>query len=421
MNGSDKKSKTFKAIWSPIKFPPDVERAYAQRMLERILPLVRLAGVIGMMAFAGYQLWDLMLDPDALTKTGPLRLAVVALFAIWIGFSFTQPIRDNPNWLPAHIFGIYAIVAVGFTLILAQLPGGFVAGVSGFILGMIFVPVLVFSVTQAAIVLLPLVVIPLIVMALVGATRFEIINALAWIGGGAGFAMGFAYLLDSVNRRAFQLERLLDQEKRRSDELLLNILPAEIAERLKTEEQPIADQCESATVLFADLVGFTNLSRQMPPTELVDLLNDLFSRFDVLVEQHGAEKIKTIGDAYMVAAGLSDSASNHVALIADLALGMRKAFGEFRQAHGLDLKLRIGVHSGAVVAGVIGKRKFAYDLWGDTVNVASRMESEGLPDEIQISAETWQSISENYNAVPRGEIDIKGHTARMTYLLQDQD
>ncbi len=421
MNNSDKKAETFDALWSPIKFPPDVERAYARRMLERIVPLMRLGGVIGMMSFAGYQLWDLMLDPDALSKTGPLRLAVIALFAIWIGCSFTQPIRDHPNWLPALIFGMYAIVAVGFSLILAQLPGGFVAGVSGLILGMIFVPVFVFSVAQAAIILLPLVVIPLIVMALVGATRFEIINALAWTGGGAGFAIGFAYLLDSVNRRAFQLERLLEQEKQRSDELLLNILPAEIAERLKAEEQPIADQCESATVLFADLVGFTNLSRQMPAAELVNLLNDLFSRFDVLVAQHGAEKIKTIGDAYMVAAGLSDSAADHVALIADLALGMRKAFGEFRQAHGLDLKLRIGVHSGAVVAGVIGKKKFAYDLWGDTVNIASRMESEGLPDEIQISAETWQSISQDYQAVPRGEIEIKGHKARMTYLLQDQD
>jgi adenylate cyclase len=171
-------------------------------------------------------------------------------------------------------------------------------------------------------------------------------------------------------------------------------------------------------VLFADLVGFTELSRKLRAGDVVDLLNDLFSRFDSLAERHGAERIKTIGDAYMAAAGLSDNRGDHVASIADLALDMRKAFGEFCRHRDLALKLRIGVHSGEVVAGVIGKQKFAYDLWGDTVNVASRMESNGVPGEIQISAETRQLLSAHYRAVPRGEIEVKGHLPRMTYLLQ---
>ena len=160
------------------------------------------------------------------------------------------------------------------------------------------------------------------------------------------------------------------------------------------------------------------MSRKLPANDLVNLLNDLFSRFDNLVEKHDAEKIKTIGDAYMVAAGLSDDVTDHVSAVANLALDMRTAFGEFRKQHGLDLKLRIGVHSGALVAGVIGKRKFPYDLWGDTVNIASRMESEGVPDEVQISAETRQLLPESYQVVPRGEIEIKGHLPRATYLLQ---
>ena len=147
-------------------------------------------------------------------------------------------------------------------------------------------------------------------------------------------------------------------------------------------------------------------------------MNDLFSRFDRLVQEHGAEKIKTIGDAYMVATGLSGSVANHAEQVADLALGMQKAFGEFRVLNQVDLKLRIGVHSGAVIAGVIGQKKFAYDLWGDTVNIASRMESEGLPDQIQISAETWQLIHNQYEASSRGEIRIKGHSPRVTYLLE---
>jgi len=158
----------------------------------------------------------------------------------------------------------------------------------------------------------------------------------------------------------------------------------------------------------------------MSAAELVNLLNDLFSRFDKLVQQHGAEKIKTIGDAYMVATGLSGSVANHAEQVADLALGMQKAFGEFRAQNQVDLKLRIGVHSGAVIAGVIGQQKFAYDLWGDTVNIASRMESEGLPDQIQISAETWQLIHHRYVTSSRGEIQIKGHSPRATYLLESQ-
>ena len=406
------------AMWFPITFPPDVEQAYRQYLLPRLVPLVRLGTVIAISAFLGYQFWDLLLDPEALGKTGPIRLAIVAYCLLTLGATFVRSIRDNPRYVFVLTVCIYSVATVGFALILAQLPNGFVAGVSGFILGMIFIPVIVFSVRQAAGAMLPLVVLPLIVMALMGGTRFDIINASAWLIGGGGFAVGFAYVIDVINRRAFQLERLLEQEKQRTEELLLNILPAEIVARLKAEEEPLADHCDSATVLFADLVGFTELSRNLPARDLVNLLNDLFSRFDTLVEKHGAEKIKTIGDAYMVAAGLSDDVSDHVTAVANLALDMRTAFGEFRKQHGLDLKLRIGVHSGALVAGVIGKRKFAYDLWGDTVNIASRMESEGVPDEVQISAETRQLLPESYQVVPRGEIEIKGHLPRATYLLQ---
>ena len=404
--------------WAPIRLTCEEEAEFAQRMSHRILPLMRLASVIGIPAFAGYQFWDLMLDPQALLKTGPIRLVVVIWFVIGIGVTFLPTVRNRPSLIPWLALMTYSVVAIGLGAVLAQLPGGFVAGVGGFILGMIFIPMLIYKFWQSFLIVLPLVVIPLATMAVAGASWFEIINALAWISGGAGFVIGFAYLVDVINRRAFQLEKLLEREKQRSDELLLNILPAEVAERLKSGEEPLADHRDAVTVLFADLVGFTEMSREMPATELVTLLNDLFSRFDELVQQHGAEKIKTIGDAYMVASGLSESSADHVERMASLALGMRDAFVEFRQQHGLDLKLRIGVHSGAVVAGVIGKQKFAYDLWGDTVNVASRMESEGLPDEIQISANAWQGLSEKYQTEPRGEIAIKGHRPTMTYLLR---
>jgi class 3 adenylate cyclase len=227
-----------------------------------------------------------------------------------------------------------------------------------------------------------------------------------------------ASVIISYDLAVARAEEALQLEFSRAEALLLNILPAEIAARLKAQEEPLADTHESVSVLFADLAGFTNISRKMSADELVNLLNDLFSRFDKLAEERGAEKIKTIGDAYMVATGLKGSVADHAENIADLALGMQKAFGEFRRDNNVDLKLRIGVHSGAVIAGVIGKQKFSYDLWGDTVNVASRMESEGIPDQIQISAETWELLSNRYQTSSRGEIEIKGHRPRMTYMLE---
>ena len=405
--------------WRPIRFTPQLERTYVEYMTPRMILLQRLACIIGIAAFVGYQFWDLLLDPEALPRTAPIRLAIIAMFAVELVILTFVPSLQTPRYLMIQYIVVYTFLGIGFSLILAELPNGFLAGVSGFLLGMIFIPVFVNGAMQAAVILTPLVLGPLVVMTLAGATRLEIVNAFSWIVGGAGFAVGFAYLLDVINRHAFQLEQLLEAEKNRSEKLLLNILPVEIAERLKAgEEEPLADHCASVTVLFADLVGFTELSRKLRANDVVNLLNDLFSRFDSLVDRHRAEKIKTIGDAYMAAAGLSGNKQDHVAAIADLALEMRKAFVEFCQHHRLGLKLRIGVHSGEVVAGVIGRQKFAYDLWGDTVNVASRMESGGLPGEIQISAETKELLPARYRVMPRGEIEIKGHSPRMTYLLQ---
>ena len=202
----------------------------------------------------------------------------------------------------------------------------------------------------------------------------------------------------------------------RAESLLLNVLPARITARLKSHEEPLADNHENVSVLFADIAGFTNLSRNLTAGDLVSLLNDLFTRFDAHIDVVGAEKIKTIGDAYMVATGLRGE-TDHAEKMVDLAIAMQQGFAEFRQENKLDLKLRIGIHSGAVVAGVIGKQKFSYDLWGNTVNVASRMESEGVADRIQISAETKALLPARFGTQSRGEILIKGHRARECFLL----
>lgn len=211
--------------------------------------------------------------------------------------------------------------------------------------------------------------------------------------------------------------RLLQVEQDRSERLLLNILPKPIADRLKQGQGVIADSFAEVTVLFADIVDFTRLSEQIAPTTLVGLLNRIFSAFDLLADQHGLEKIKTVGDAYMVAAGLPTPRSDHVQAMADMALDMRTAIGRFRTEEGESLRLRIGMHTGPVVAGVIGTKKFGYDLWGDTVNIASRMESQGVPDAIQVTQALYDQLGADYLLDARGMVDIKGKGEIMTYLL----
>jgi class 3 adenylate cyclase len=205
-----------------------------------------------------------------------------------------------------------------------------------------------------------------------------------------------------------------EREHARSERLLLNVLPAPVAIRLKRDEGVIADRFDEATVLFADIVDFTPMSAALPADEVVGLLNAIFSDFDDLVEQRGLEKIKTIGDAYMVAGGLPIPRLDHVRAIAELALDMRGTASTHREG----LRVRIGIATGPVVAGVIGRRKFIYDLWGDTVNTASRMESQGVPGEIQVTERVVAALGGEYRFDPRGPIEIKGKGSMPVWLLR---
>jgi adenylate cyclase len=209
----------------------------------------------------------------------------------------------------------------------------------------------------------------------------------------------------------------LRSEQQRSESLLLNILPASIAERLKDETRTIADHFTAASVLFADVVGFSERTRDLPAAEVVGLLDRLFSHFDTLTERHGLEKIKTIGDAYMVAAGVPIRRPDHARAIAQLALDMVESTAPGGACDDLDLQLRIGINSGPVVAGVIGQQKFLYDLWGDAVNIASRMESGGTPGRIQVTQQTYELLKDKFELEPRGTIAVKGMGEMETWYL----
>ncbi len=212
-------------------------------------------------------------------------------------------------------------------------------------------------------------------------------------------------------------EKGLALEQARSERLILNILPAPIAARLKTETAAIADRFDDVTVLFADIVGFTPLARKMAPDALVALLDDVFRKFDALADQYGLEKIKTIGDAYMVAGGLPAPARDHTASVARMALAMVPVVQQIKTPEGAPLAVRIGLAKGPAIAGVIGERKFSYDLWGDTVNMASRLESHGVADRIQVNEAAHAALQDMFLLAPRGEVDLKGQGRVKTWFL----
>ena len=221
----------------------------------------------------------------------------------------------------------------------------------------------------------------------------------------------FQYVIGQRDRAT----ALLAAEQKKSERLLLNVLPAEIAAVLKEEETTIADHYPTATVLFADIVGFTPLSERMAPDEMVGLLNEVFTHFDSLCDRYGVEKIRTIGDNYMAASGVPTPRDDHATAMAEMALEMNAFLAGPATRNGL--QLRFGINSGPLVAGVIGNRKFQYDIWGDTVNTASRMESHGVPGKIQITDATYQLIRDEFDCEPRGEIDVKGKGTMRTWWL----
>jgi adenylate cyclase len=252
---------------------------------------------------------------------------------------------------------------------------------------------------------------------------YELPPAAAWIFSAFNIASMLLVLTLSSYLFAHYVnlaEDKADREFERAEGLLLNILPKPIAERLKADPSTIADGFDCASVLFCDIVDFTKLSARLSAPEVVGLLNGLFSRFDAVAGSFGLEKIKTIGDAYMVAAGIPERCEDHAERLAEFALQILEEIRAFNDETDYAISMRVGINSGPVVAGVIGKKKFIYDLWGDAVNTASRMESQGLPGRIQVTEGSYELLKEKYEFEDRGLIEVKGKGSVRTYLMCGQ-
>ena len=386
---------------------PALERDFRREYRVSATRQVRVTLLVGGALFLVFSLVDRWADPTLAARAWPIRLTVSAVLLATVALSFTPwwtAIRGKALWVVAVVgaLGTFALITTGgpwhelrwVGLVLVVLA-------ADTLLRLTFPALLAFS--AALLALWPA------ALAVAGdLTADRVLGGTVALV--ATYAIGLlaAYTIERYARRAFLHERDARRERERSDRLLLNILPGPIAERLKAGAAPIADHAE-ATILFADITGFAAMSAEMPAGELVEMLNGVFSGFDRLARDHGVEKIKTIGDAYMAVAGLPEPAADHVERIADLALAMRD--------HS-PLPIRIGIDTGPVVAGVIGESKFIYDLWGDAVTTASRMESHGLPGAIQVTARVRDRLGDRYRFAERGEIDVKGRGPMRTWLLE---
>lgn len=402
-----------------------LERAFHEHNLESLRRFLNFSVGLATITFLSFALHDALVVPHVRSQAWTVRFGLfvpVSALVFWL-LNSRQLLQ----------FGQWMMVVYGVAASFIVLYVGAIAGGSGYFLytsfAIAFVTLgpfvarlgVVAQIAYTAITLLMFAALDFAIAHAPLEIKLSIASTLVSLG---GIGALIAYRLERQARQTYLQGRLIDAqveelalEKARAEELLLNVLPAPIAERLKRGQRPIADGFPRVSVLFADIVGFTKMSERVTPSELVERLNRMFSSFDDLADKLKLEKIKTIGDAYMVAGGLHSHEYDHAQMIAEMALGMQRRASEFGREFGEALSIRIGVHTGPVVAGVIGKRKFIYDVWGDTVNTASRMESHSEPGMIHVTEETRQLLKDMYELTPRGEIQVKGKGPMRTWFL----
>ena len=405
----------------------ELEREFAADQTESVERFLGFSLTVASVVFLAYGLHDALLVPAVREQAWAVRYGLflpIALLSLWA-------VRSGRSLR----FGQAAALAYGLAVNFVVLYVGAIAPQNGYLYtsyAVLFVTLGPFVarmnvVTQSAYTLATLTAY-LVLELLLGKSSLELrISVASTLLSMGGIGALLALRQDRLARESFLQRRLIKEqvqaialEQQRSEELLFNTLPPAIANRLKVEARSIADGFPQVSVLFADIVGFTRMSERLSPEDLVERLNLMFSSFDDLVDKLKLEKIKTIGDCYMVAGGLHSHEYDHAQTIAEMALGMKRRTLDFSRQFGEELNIRIGIHTGPVVAGVIGKRKFIYDVWGDTVNLASRMESHSEPGQIQVSEAMYFLLKDMYELTPRGDIEVKGKGKVRTWYLTDR-
>ncbi len=401
-----------------------LEADYLEIYFQKTLNQARIALILGATLYALFAVLDVWIVPEKQPDLWLLRFAFVIplLLLIWL-LSFTPYFKPN-----FQIFmGFASLIGGGGVLGILNIAA--TEDINHFFYGIALILVIIWSFSFSGLRFLYaciscftfILLFELFAIFIHPHPWYIFVNNNFYIISSLVISMFAGYTVENYSRQDFLKTRIIDEERKANEKLLLNILPPSVTEKLKKKPGTIAERFESISILFADIVGFTNLATHMKPTEVVELLNQIFSSFDELIDRYGLEKIKTIGDAYMAAGGLQADQNNHAEAIANLALDMQKKLIEFNAKTPYEFDIRIGIHTGPAVAGVIGTKKFFYDIWGDSVNTASRMESQGLPGQIQTSQETYQLLKDNYSFKERGTISVKGKGPMKTYLLQTKE
>jgi class 3 adenylate cyclase len=406
-----------------LQFSSQLEDEFLEDYFQKSIVHIRIALIIGVIVYGGVGLVDLWLLPSARSPLWFLRYGICLMAIATYRSSYSAQFRHYSQSLLSLMVILSGLVLLALGIGVDPLVRDEYH--AGLLLLLSYSHTLIklrFIYATAASLLLTLAS-TVTDLWIVHVPMQILFNSTGYLLTANIIGMFASYSAESYMRKDFIHDRQIKWERDRSDRLLLNILPQPIAQKLKQAEAEntdytIADSFANVTVLFADIEGFTKLSEQVAPVELVSWLNQIFSQFDRLAEKHGLEKIKTIGDAYMVVGGLPLPRVDHAEAIADMAIEMQQAVDRFTTAQNAPFKIRIGINTGPVVAGVIGIKKFIYDLWGDTVNTASRMESHGIAGCIQVTAATFELLQEKYLFEERGAIAIKGKGEMIVYFLK---
>ena len=400
-----------------LRFPPELERRFDADYFAKSIGQVRIGQLVGAIVYGAFALIDPYVMPTITPQIWAIRAVVLIAFGLMYAATYAPGFQRRMQ--PA-MTGIVLVAGLGLVVMIMLAPAAdgelYFAGVMLVVMaGYTFMKLrFVWAVLAAMVLWFAYDVID--VFAREPALPVLLLNNLYMFGTNL-VGMFAGYHMELSTRRDFLQRREIEDKEAQLSRVLNNVLPASIAERLLRAPGTIAERFSTVTIMFTDIVKFTEYSSRVTPEELVALLNEIFSAFDQLVEKHGLEKVKTIGDSYMAVAGCPAQCEDHPEAVADFALDMQDTVERLNMGREQPLHIRTGIHTGPVVAGVIGTRRLAYDLWGDAVNTASRMESHALPDTIQVTRATYERLRDRYELKRRGPIEVKGKGEMVTYLL----
>jgi len=401
---------------SPLgRFAGETESRFRTRYTQRSIPFIRVSLPLAATLYLLFLAWDYSIAPDALVQTLSVRLPFSFFAVVVFGLTFLQTFE---RWAQSVLCATVVLGAAGIVLVLAILPDGFTYGTPGLLLVIMYAcGATRLLLTAAVVACVAIVMLANGVLLLTQASGFQFFNTNVFLISASAIGLSYTALLEWMERLAFRLEEGLREDKKVSEAMLRNFLPDRIMSRLRNGESPIAEAVGEATVLFADIVGFTTMTHRMAPGHVVEMLSTVFNKLDEISDSNGVEKVKTIGDCYMAVAGVRLPSSHSAEAMAEFAIEALAFVRAYATENDIPVQLRIGMSTGSVVSGVIGTRVPIFDLWGGPVNDASRLQQECMPGAIQVSESTYWRLRNRYEFEERGTLTLKHGEQIHAYLL----